>query len=376
MAIRIIPHQVDYTDAVGAFNRRMREGGSKWGFYADPEPDWIPRQPDSKTWREYHLAVEDDVDVRGGYALKPQQWYIHGEEAWLTDWQGPFTEAAINVKYSPLMLRLFRHMQKDHPLLFSLGHGGTEEPIIDLLRKMDWTLWTIPFCFNVIKPFRFLRHNRYLRKGMLRTLAIDVAAFSGVGWLSIKLIQWWTALSAGKKVGLARAEVVSEFGDWADRLWEEYKTEYACLAVRDTKMMNALMPASGWPGGTRLKITGKDDRIIGWSVVHHKTMQDDARFGSLNVGLITDCFAAPENAALVLAASHEYLCSQNVDMIFANLSHAAWIGGLQSAGYVILKDRRVFAIAPALSAALEPHDQARDGLHLTNMDGHGPHGFY
>ena len=239
MAIRIVPHQVDYIDAVDAFNKRMREGGSRWGFYVNPEPDWIPRQPGSKTWREYHLAVEDEVEVRGGYALKPQQWLIHGEEAWLTDWQGPFTEAAIDVKYSPLMLRLFRHMQKDHPMLFSLGHGGTEEPIVDLLRKMNWELWTFPFCFKVTKPFRFLRHNRYLRTSSPRRLALDVAAFSGIGWLGIKLLQWWMAVSAGRSAQLASAEVVTEFGGWTDELWEQVKGQYTCLSVRDSKMMNA-----------------------------------------------------------------------------------------------------------------------------------------
>lgn len=376
MAIKIIPHAHEFSDAVAAFNERMHAGGSKWGFYTDPEPDWIPREPDSKTWREYHLAVEDESKVRGGYALKPQQWHIHGEEAWLTDWQGPFTEAAIDVKYSPLMLRLFRHMQKDHPLLFSLGHGGTEEPIIDLLRKMSWEMWTIPFCFKVAKPFRFLRKNRYLRGSRLRRLALDFLAFTGIGWVGIKALQCLTGLSTGKASESGRAEVVAEFGSWADDIWEQHKGDYTCLAVRDRQMMNALMPASGWPGGTRLRVTDDDGQTVGWSVVHHKQMEDDERFGNLNVGLITDGFASPEHAATVLSASHDYLLSQNIDMIFANLSHPSWITGLKSAGFIVLRDRRVFAISPALSAALEPHAKTQSGLHLTNMDGHGPHGFY
>ena len=159
MPIEIVPHSREFTPAVEAFNLRMREGGSKWGFYVDPEPDWIPRHEKAKTWREYHLAIEDGDKVRGGYAMKPQQWLINGSLEWVTDWQGPFTEAAVDVKYSPLMLRLLRTMQKEYPLLFSLGHGGTEEPIIELLRKMGWDLQGIPFCFYVLKPFRFLRYT-------------------------------------------------------------------------------------------------------------------------------------------------------------------------------------------------------------------------
>lgn len=375
MAIKIIPHSAEYSAEVAQFNERMRAGGSKWGFYVDPVPDWIARTPSAKTWREYHLAVENEATVRGGYALKPQQWLVHGEEAWLTDWQGPFTEAAIDVKYSPLMLRLFRHMQKEHPLLFSLGHGGTEEPIVDLLRKMNWELWGIPFCFRVLKPFNFLRKNKYLRNKWWKRLALEVAAWTGLGWLAVKLLHGLIKLTNGGGGGDARAEVVDSFGSWTDELWDEAKSQYSCLAVRDSAMMNSLMPASGWPGGTRLRIS-EGETTIGWAVVHAKQLVDDDRFGRMNVGLITDCFAEVEHAAAVLAAADRYLRSQSVDMIFANLSHPAWVDGLKSAGYVVLPERRIFALAPALSTALAPADVARQGLHLTNMDGHGPHGFY
>ena len=91
MPIKLVPHSHEMMDAVEAFNQRMRAGGSQWGFYVDPNPDWIPKRDGAASWREYHLAVEDGEHVRGGYALKPQQWLIHGEIEWVTDWQGPFT---------------------------------------------------------------------------------------------------------------------------------------------------------------------------------------------------------------------------------------------------------------------------------------------
>ena len=370
MAIQVVPHAKKYSTAVEAFNRRMHDGGSKWGFYTDPTPDWIPRSCHSRTWREYHLAVDDDANVRGGYALKPQDWLINGETQLVTDWQGPFTEAAIDVKYSPLMLKLFRTMLKDHPLLFSLGHGGTEEPIIDLLEKMKWDLHAIPFSFSVLKPFRFARLNNYLRTTPLKRLALDLLAYSGLAYVGLKL------MSPGRlrKGQETETEVVPEFGVWADELWERNRSKYSCLAVRDSEMMNALMPKAGWPGGTRLKIS-RAGEVIGWSIVHDKKMSDDPRFGSLHVGLITDCFSDPDDAASVIQASHDYLASQNVDMIYANLSHSAWIQATRDCGYLVLENRRIFAVSPALREKLEPYEETSKGLHLTNMDGHGPHGF-
>lgn len=205
MSIQIVPHDKKFEPAVEACSQRMEKGGSKWGFYPSPIPDWTPFQEGAKSCREYHLALEDDEIVRDAYGLKPQHWLINGKMELVTDWQGPFTE------------------------------------------------------------------------------------------------------------------VVSEFGPWADDLWEKNKDTYSCLAVRDRAMMNTLMPQQGWPGGTRLKFANSEGVVLGWSIVHHKQLTDDARFGSMHVGLITDFFASPEDAASVVSATHAYLVSQKVDMIFANI---------------------------------------------------------
>ncbi|MAT84341.1 MAG: hypothetical protein CMD39_08635 [Gammaproteobacteria bacterium] len=376
MPIEIVPFESKHVPAVQAFNERMRAGGSKWGFYTDPNPDWIPHHDGAKSWREYHLAVEEDGTVRGGYALKPQLWEIRGSSEWVTDWQGPFTEADIDPRYSPLMLKMLRGMLKKHPLLFSLGHGGTEEPIVELLRKMRWDLHGVPFCLHIAHPFRFLRRNAYLRKTPLRRLALDLLAFTGTGWLGIKLLHGLLRLlnRPATPTGGAVAEVVPSFGPWADELWEAHRGDYLCLAVRDRAMMNALMPEQGWPGGTRLKIT-LDGAVIGWSVVHWKAMRGDPRFGDLTVGLITDCFGAPDQAGRIIRATHDYLASQNVDLSFANICHPAWVSATKALGYVVLPDQRLFAVSPALQSKLDPYEEVGQGLHLTNMDGHGPHGF-
>ena len=185
MPIRVVPHSMEHKDAVHAFNLRMRAGGSKWGFYVDPEPDWIPKRTGASAWREYHVAVDDEGHVRGGYALKPQRWLIHGTPEWVTDWQGPFTEGAVDLRYSALGLRMIRDMLKKYPLLYSTGHGGDDEPVVQLLRSLGWTLHPMPLCLRIMRPYRFLRGNAYLRKSRRRALALDALAFTGLGSLGI-----------------------------------------------------------------------------------------------------------------------------------------------------------------------------------------------
>jgi len=374
MPIKLVPHSSELTDAVNAFNARMHAGGSRWGFYADPNPDWIPKQDGAVSWREYHLAVENGEHVRGGYALKPQKWLIHGETEWVTDWQGPFTEALINPAYSALALRIIRDMLKKHPLLFSLGHGGSDEPIVQLLERLKWTLYGTSACLRILNPYRFLRLNAYLRKSRRNARILDLLAFTGTGKVGIAAIQTALRLWHRPRRNRARAEVVETFEDWADDLWEQNKGYYSCLAVRDKQMMNTLLPSTGWPGGTRLKIYREED-LIGWSVVHTKDMDSDPRFGNLRVGLHSDCFGSPQDASEIVSATHDFLAARNVDLAFSNQSHPEWIKGFRNNGYLTLANRRVFAISPLFTEKLEPFSKTVAGLHLTNMDGHGPHGF-
>ena len=211
MAIKIVPHEHRWTEAVHAFNARMQAGGSQWGFYPEPVPDWIPPRPGQNVWREYHLAVEDDSTVRGGFALKPQDWLIRGQTQVVTDWQGPFSEGAFDPKFAALGLRMVREMLKLRPLLYSWGHGGEDEPMVQMLRKMGWQIHHTPFCLRVNRPFRFLRRNRYLRSSTARRLALDLAAFSGLGALGLYALGAAQRIRHGRR-RQATAEVVDSFG--------------------------------------------------------------------------------------------------------------------------------------------------------------------
>lgn len=374
MSIKIVPQAPEHEPAVLAFNQRMRDGGSPWGFYSRPDDRWLPRVPGAKTWREYYLAIEGDEHVRGAYALKPQQWLVGGQLHWICDWQGPFSEGAIDPKYATLGLRFVRDMLKKYPLLFSVGHGGTQEPMVRLLRSLGWKMHGMPFCIKVLRPHRFLRRNGYLRRSPRNRALLDVLAWSGLGSVGFHLLQAALSIKGGSTRNDGTSSVVERFDDWADTLWHQHQHEYACVAVRDSSMMNSLIPSSGLQNAIRLRID-RGTTPIGWAVVHHAASTTDARFGDLAVGLISDCFGALSDAPSIIGAATRFLATQNVDLIYSNQSHPVWVGAFMRSGYLKLADKRLFACSPALTALLEPIPSWSRGLHLTNMDGHGPHGF-
>jgi hypothetical protein len=324
MAIRIVEYETQHQDAVAAFNRRMAEGGSRWGFFTDARPDWIPRLPGQSVWREYHVAVDDeDGAVRGAFALKPQPWWVRGQVHTVTDWQGPFSEGSIDARLSTLGLRMLRDMLKKYPLLYSWGHGGDDQPVVQMLLKMGWVMHHTPFCLRVLKPYRFLRLNSLLRSSPARRAVLDLAAFTGAGSVGLPLLHAATRLRHGGGRFSATATLVGEFGPWADALWERCRDRYAAIAQRDAASMNALAPAVGWPPVLRLKVD-RGGQTIGWALVmdtrHARTTP---RFGepARRLGRRLPR-RTPTDAADVVARGHGASSkARGVDLIASNQAH-------------------------------------------------------
>lgn len=370
MAIDVVPYTEEWIPAVQAFNRRMAEAGMHWGWYETPVDRWLPERGDARTWREHYLAVEDGRDVRGGYALKPHEWRVRGATHLVTDWQGPITEGVYSRRYNTLGLRLLREMLRQYPLLYSWGHGGLEQPMLVMLEKLGWLIHRTPFCLRVLRPFRFLRHNAYLRNTAARRLALDLAAFSGAGSVGLR------ALHAGQRARGSRSDPAGasefeRFEGWADELWTRVRDEYAVIALRDAATMNHLLPRGGWPEARKLRVM-RGNRTLGWAVVMDTAMENDRRFGTLRVGSLVDALASPADAEAVVGAAYRDLRARGVDIVMSNQAHPAWISGFAAHGFAILANRRAFAASPELQKAMAPFEETRLGLHLTNMDGHGP----
>lgn len=371
MAIRVTKHTKEFRAAARDFNKRMHDAGSRWGIYLEPEADWLVGQPSEKVWREHYVAVDETGSVHGGFVLKPQEWLIRGETQIVTDWQGPVSEGSVDSRYVLLAMRMMREMTKLYPAVYSWGHGGSDQPMLQMVRKMNWPMHETPFCLLIVKPYRFLRLNRYLRGKKLQRFILDVMAVSGVGYVAVRTIQLFNRLRPHKHFS-ARAQTFDQFEEWADDLWDTCKDKYDAIALRDSASMNRLAPEGNWPPVTRLRIE-KDGTTIGWALVLNTKMSSDARFGDLHVGSVVDCLADPDHSGEVVWACTQFLKEKGVDIVVSNQAHPKWVQGFSANGYLLLPRRRLFVMSPALRQMLEPFDETAKGLHLTNMDGHGPH---
>jgi hypothetical protein len=367
LAIVVEPYRREHEAAVAEFNRRLQSGGAGEDlvFYERAQPSWLPADGKS-VFNQYFVAL-DQGTVRGGYALKWQDfWFSDGQVRSIGYYHHPLSEGIINKSYALVGSLLLRDAMKRSPLLYCLGMGGYDRPLPRMLVSLGWSHFALPFLFRAVRPYRFLRQMQAGRTGFLEKLAMDSLAFSGLGWAAARSYQMAMRFRT-PAMPPGEAEAVEEFSAWADRVWEQARTFCSMTAVRDSKTLAILYPATS-SHLTRIRIS-RGNEPIGWAVVGER--RKDAKYGSLRVGSVVDCWASPENALPVVRAATATLEKLGMDLIVTNQSHRAWSSAFRAAGFLPRKSTFIFAASKQLAELLQPFEQSKLRLHFTRADGDG-----
>ena len=191
--IRVIEYDDGLATALDALNARLAAAGGAAFFPHPPDPCAKPPRFHQGLKEIRYLAVEEcpvgsggqsAPAVRGAYALKFQPFWLSGEIVEVADFMLPISEGIIDRAYAQVATRLLLDAVQRQPLLYGLGMGGFDQAVARFLGAAGWQMFSVPFFFLVVRPFRFLRNIVHLRDHWLRKTALDVAAFSGCGWLA------------------------------------------------------------------------------------------------------------------------------------------------------------------------------------------------
>ncbi len=335
--IAIRPFTEEWTGAVRDFNWRIASNGFLF-----------PGQAAAN----HFIAVDGDA-VRGGYILRHQQFWFRGEPRDVAHYRLPLSEGIVDKAYVSLGMQLLRHALKQQPMLYGLGMGGVDKALPRMLKAMGWGLWEVPFLFKVNRAAAFLRNIQPLRKTALRRVAMDLAAYSGLGWAGLRALQ-------RPLHGVSAGGVVNSFDGWADEVWRSSSPAYGAVAERDAETLNAFY---GEQNAIRLKVGS-----AGWAIVLDTQMHGDKYFGDMRVGSVADCLAAPPDAPQVIGAAVRFLEQRGVDLIVSNQLHAAWVAALRGSGFRVGPSNFVFAASKKL---LELIPEAAE-VHMNRGDGDGP----
>ena len=351
MGLEILPYTADRVPAVRSFNERLDAHGvpPDQRFPETPDPGWMPGM-------ELFLAVEGPM-VRGGYLLRRQTFAVRGETVNAAHYRLPLSEGLIDRAYAMLGLRMVRDALAREPRLYAMGMGGPDKPLPQMLKRLGWQTSAVPFHFKVVRPARFLRHIRVLRTSWFRRAALDVAAFTGAGWLGMK------AFGMARRLPVQKVELAPGFAAWADEVWQQACALYPLLAVRNAYTLDELYPASD-PRFLRVRTPD------GWALLLDTAMQGHKQFGGMRVGTIVDCLAAPAAAGPVVRAATCLLEERGVDLIVSNQSHAAWSRALLDAGFRTGPSNYLVALSPLFAKAAGGAEP--DQWHFNRGDGDGP----
>ena len=363
---------VSYSQAceslVRDLNRRLRTGGIPLSFPTSYMSEWLPHLKGRDIYQEYFLVIDKQGYVRGGYIIKHQKFFIRGKVLSVADFQFPLSEGIADKKYMMVAVVMYKEAIKNHPIMYGLGGGGLEEKSQRFLTRAGWFLHPVPFFFKVLKPNNFLK-NIYLRKKTSKRILFDAVRFTGIGHLSFKLLNIIRSRNIRGSIK-SIAERVDEFGSWVNDIWEECKSQYGFIAVRDSKTLNILYPKSS-EKFIRLKILS-DGAIVGWSVLLSTVMKGHKHFGDMKVGSIIDCLALQGHETDVVVASTNLLQQARADIIVSNQSFPAWKNSMVLAGYLKGPTNFFFATSPELTRMMYPYHKTVENIHMVRGDGDGP----
>ncbi|MCL5746051.1 MAG: hypothetical protein M1541_19340 [Acidobacteria bacterium] len=355
------------TGAVADFNQRLRSNGIEFQFSEDPTPKWLPPQPGNPLYMQYFVAVEGPI-VRGGYLIKHQPFFLKGQVVCTGNLQLPLSEGIIDNRYRALGPRLVQHALQQQPLTYALGLGGLELPLPRLLRAMRWQMEVCPFFFYVCHPLRFLRQLHFLRRTPVRRFALNLLAFSGVGYAGIRAAHRFRTKHSAP-AGVA-SQPVGRFEEWVNKIWERAKPHYSFIAVRDLTALQTLYPEHD-KRFHRLRVQ-RDGSDVGWAVVMSNWVQGHRQFGDMQLGSVVDCLAGPGQESAVVEEATRVLRQLGSDLIVTNQLHQDWGDAFRRHGYLSGPSNFVFAVSPALAERLQPFGGNALRAHMTRGDGDGP----
>lgn len=369
----IQPFTPDLAPKVQAFNDRLKAGGSHFVFPKTPVNVWLPKKSDAqRTFMEVFVSTDAEAEVRGGFVIKHQPFWVAGEEKNVDNLQLPLSEGSVDPKYSGVSVQILAHVQKKHPLLYCLGMGSLENPLPMMLKAMGWTRVLVPFLFRVTRGKGFLRNINVLRTNASRRLAADVLAYSGLGGLALRPMH-----AALTRPSLARftyeAEEVLGFDAWADPIWEEARPAYTLVANRSASELELLYPRDN-EKFIRVRVS-RAGKPVGWAVMFATQMTKHKQFGAMKLGTVIDCLAVPGHEGAVVRAATRALRKRKVDLVATNQLHHAWVAAFKHAGFLTGPSNYVFASSKKLTAAIAPWGEAelpQSRVHITRGDGDGP----
>jgi len=367
MSLRVVYHAASHEPAVRAFNARMRKAGALLFALPETAPAPNPNTPAPGIEFRHFVVVDDAGEVRGGYFIRTQPFYIRGQVHDVGHYQAPLSEGIVDKRYAAVGAAMLAHALAQQPLLFAMGMGGMERPLPRMLRAMGWPILETPFYFLVLNGKRFLRNIGPLRSSPGRRVAADVLAFSGLGGQALKGMQH--ARTRNRFYGRYGQIPIRDFSGWADRIWQASAEQYSFSAVRNADYLRFIYPCleSRYYG---VQLT-EGDAPAGWVQMLDCQPLERSYFGEMRVAALVDGVGPAAAIPSLIHSGVQAARERSADMVVSNQMHRDWTTALKGAGFWRGPSNYLLALSKELRKLVDPLEEALPRIHFNRGDGDG-----
>jgi hypothetical protein len=367
MGLRVVYYQASHEAAARTFNTRMRAADALPFALPEAAPAPNPDTPAPGIEFSHFVVVDDAGEVRGGYFIRTQPFYIRGKVHRVGHYQAPLSEGTVDKRYTAVGAAMLAHALGQQPLLFAMGMGGLDRPLPRMLRAMGWPILETPFYFLVLNGKRFLRNIGPLRNRMGRRLAADVLAFSGLGGLAIHGMQ---RIRTRNRIDRRyRQHSIQEFAGWADQIWQASLEQYAFSAVRNADYLRFIYPRME-PSYYGVRLTD-GDTPAGWVQMLDCQPLERSYFGEMRVAALVDGVGQSAAVPSLIHCAVEAARERHADVVISNQMHRDWTSALKAAGFWQGPSNYLLALSKELRKLVDPLEEALPRIHFNRGDGDG-----
>ena len=362
----MVYYQSAHQAAVRAFNARMRAADPSNFGLPESAPAMNPGTPVPGIEFRHFVVLDDSGEVRGGYFIRSQPFYIGARTYDVGHYSAPLSEGIIDKRYATVGALMLAHALREQPLLFAMGMGGMDRPLPRMLRAMGWSILETPFYFLVLNARRFLRNIGPLRARAAIRAAADAFGSSGLGSLALKGIE---LVRRNRFDPRYRQHPITDFGQWADRIWVANVNEFSLSAVRTADYLRWIYPATE-PAYYGVQLTDGDGPA-GWVQMLDCRPRDRSYFGEMQVAALVDGVGPPAAIPSLVYCSLKAARERNADLVISNQMHRDWTAALAAAGFWKGPSNYLLALSKDLRKLIEPLEETVPRIHFNRGDGDG-----
>lgn len=365
MKLSIEPFGPQHEAAAAAFNQRLAASGKPVIFFM-PERSRATQTGHGVTVTDY-VAVDEAGVVRGGFMSWEHSAIVGKSVHQVINIQSPLSEGIFDRAHVAVGPRLIQTAIQRTPYVYFVGMGSEDNPLPRLLKAMGFKVRAVPFFFRMIRPARCLQQLKPFRNSAWKRVLGKIAGLTGIASLGAAVVHKMRRSASGALSGYEMEEV-SEWGPWADDVWDSFAKGITFGVMRDVKAHGFFYPLrKGTPRVWRLMRGGAVD---GWFGLMITRMTGNPYFGNLTVATLTDCIGSESAVQAGCIFAIRKARELGADLLIANLEYEPLQRACIAAGYRRGPSNFQFATSKALTQEISANSAyvtRRDGDGLVNL---------